>query len=84
MFQVSLEAHMKRAKPEEKITEVVDDMVDAVAGAEPKVTFIPSVWLRNFISLKTQLRYVPAMDVQMRSRVLTSMPVEMQDHVLNQ
>ena len=29
---------MKRAKPEGKITEVVDDMVDAVAGAEPKVT----------------------------------------------
>ena len=31
-----------------------------------------------------KLRYVPAMDVQIRSRVLISMPVEMQDHVLEQ
>lgn len=30
---------MNRAKPEEKITEVVDDMVDAVAGAEPLVSY---------------------------------------------
>lgn len=28
---------MKRAKPAGKITEVVDDMLDAVAGAEPLV-----------------------------------------------
>ena len=28
---------MDRAKPEGKITEVVDDMLDAVAGAEPLV-----------------------------------------------
>ena len=28
---------MDRAKPEGKITEVVDDMVDAVAGADPLV-----------------------------------------------
>ncbi|EFX74132.1 hypothetical protein DAPPUDRAFT_200252 [Daphnia pulex] len=65
-FKESLSAHMKRAKPAGKITEVVDDMLDAVAGAEPL------------------LRYVPAMDVQFRSRVLISMPIEMQDHVLNQ
>ena len=31
-----------------------------------------------------KLRYVPAMDVQFRSRLLISMPIEMQDHVLNQ
>ncbi|KAI9560428.1 hypothetical protein GHT06_014445 [Daphnia sinensis] len=65
-FKESLSVHMNRAKPEGKITEVVDDMVDAVAGTEPL------------------LRYVPAMDVQFRSRLLISMPTEMQDHVLNQ
>lgn len=31
-----------------------------------------------------KLRYVPAMDVQFRSRLLISMPIEMQDHFLNQ
>lgn len=36
-YQESLGAHMNRAKPEGKITEVVDDMVDAVAGTEPLV-----------------------------------------------
>ena len=36
-YQESLGAHMKRAKPASKITEVVDDMLDAVAGAEPLV-----------------------------------------------
>jgi len=30
---------MKGAKPKEKINEVVDDMVDAVAGTEPKVQY---------------------------------------------
>ena len=28
---------MGNARPEEKISEVVDDMIDAVAGATPKV-----------------------------------------------
>ncbi len=37
LSQESLSAHMKRAKPAGKITEVVDDMLDAVAGAEPLV-----------------------------------------------
>lgn len=35
--QNSLRAHMERAKPEGKISEVVDDMADAVAGADPLV-----------------------------------------------
>ena len=29
---------MNRARPKEKINEVVNDMVDSVAGAEPQVT----------------------------------------------
>lgn len=38
MFKkVSLREHMNRAKPEDKIAEVVDDMLDAVAGADPLV-----------------------------------------------
>ncbi len=34
---------MKGAKPASKITEVVDDMLDAVAGAEPLVFVKPNV-----------------------------------------
>ena len=41
--QESLGAHMKGAKPASKITEVVDDMLDAVAGAEPLVFVKPNV-----------------------------------------
>lgn len=42
LSKASLSAHMNRAKPEGKITEVVDDMLDAVAGAEPLVCQVPS------------------------------------------
>ena len=34
---------MKRAKPAVKINELVDDMLDAVAGAEPLVFVKPNV-----------------------------------------
>ena len=34
---------MERGKPVDKICEVVDDMVDAVAGAEPKMRYLPSM-----------------------------------------
>lgn len=36
-FKTTISAHLNRAKPSEKIKEVVDDMVDAVAGQDPKV-----------------------------------------------
>jgi hypothetical protein len=35
---------MKRAKPAGKINEVVDDMLDAVAGAEPLVFDCLKCW----------------------------------------
>lgn len=45
---------MKRAKPEGKIIEVVDDMVDAVAGTEPLVLYIKES-LRIFIFKNSQI-----------------------------
>ena len=45
---------MDRAKPEGKITEVVDDMVDAVAGADPLVP-VKSTF---FFSSSKQQRFV--------------------------
>lgn len=48
---------MNRAKPEGKISEVVDDMLDAVAGADPLV-FSPAylifiILYRNFVKIAT-------------------------------
>ncbi|XP_042856171.1 short-chain dehydrogenase/reductase family 9C member 7-like [Penaeus japonicus] len=42
-FKITISAHLNRAKPSEKIKEVVDDMVDAVAGQDPKIRYVPSV-----------------------------------------
>uniref|UniRef100_A0A6A7G7M0 Estradiol 17-beta-dehydrogenase 2-like n=3 Tax=Hirondellea gigas TaxID=1518452 RepID=A0A6A7G7M0_9CRUS len=42
-FKVTVNSHMSRAKPEEKIKEVIADMVDAVAGVEPQPQYVPSV-----------------------------------------
>ncbi|KAB7503761.1 D-beta-hydroxybutyrate dehydrogenase, mitochondrial [Armadillidium nasatum] len=46
-FKNTLHQHMQKAKPLNKIHEVVDDMVHAVAGEEPQCRYVPS--------LKTQL-----------------------------
>ena len=37
-FKITLSKHLNRAKPTEKVKEVIDDMVDAVAGQDPKVS----------------------------------------------
>ncbi|XP_068210653.1 17-beta-hydroxysteroid dehydrogenase type 6-like [Palaemon carinicauda] len=42
-FKNTISNHLNRAKPSEKIKEVVDDMVDAVAGVDPKTRYVPSV-----------------------------------------
>lgn len=46
------------------INEVVEDMLDAVAGQRPKT------------------RYVPSTAVQLRARLLTAIPTELQDFIL--
>ena len=38
-FKGTVSSHMSKAKPREKIKEVVDDMVAAVAGTEPRVSY---------------------------------------------
>ena len=43
VLQHSLKLHMERGKPVDKISEVVDDILDAVAGAEPKVRYLPAM-----------------------------------------
>ncbi|KAG0710113.1 Retinol dehydrogenase 2 [Chionoecetes opilio] len=42
-FKSTISKHLDRAKPTEKVKEVVDDMVDAVAGDNPKTRYVPSV-----------------------------------------
>ncbi|KAG7175094.1 short-chain dehydrogenase/reductase family 9C member 7-like [Homarus americanus] len=42
-FKTTISSHLNRAKPSEKIKEVIDDMVDAVAGDDPKIRYVPSV-----------------------------------------
>ncbi|XP_069192407.1 LOW QUALITY PROTEIN: 17-beta-hydroxysteroid dehydrogenase type 6 [Procambarus clarkii] len=42
-FKTTISMHLNRAKPSEKIREVIDDMVDAVAGDDPKTRYVPSV-----------------------------------------
>ncbi|KAK4288505.1 hypothetical protein Pmani_038464 [Petrolisthes manimaculis] len=42
-FKMTITQHLNRAKPSEKIAEVIDDMVDAVAGDDPKTRYVPSV-----------------------------------------
>ncbi|KAK7068739.1 hypothetical protein SK128_026624 [Halocaridina rubra] len=42
-FKTTIANHLSRAKPSEKIKEVVDDMLDAVAGADPKTRYVPSI-----------------------------------------
>lgn len=42
-FKDTLSKHLNRAKPTEKVKEVIDDMVDAVAGQDPKIRYVPSV-----------------------------------------
>ena len=37
-FKTSIANHLSRARPSEKIKEVIDDMIDAVAGVNPKVS----------------------------------------------
>ena len=39
-FKNSLSNHLNRARPNELISEVIDDMVDAVAGVSPKVDWL--------------------------------------------
>lgn len=42
-FKMTISKHLNRAKPSEKIREVIDDMVDAVAGDDPKTRYVPSI-----------------------------------------
>jgi len=42
-FQKCLANHMNSAKPPEKIKEVIDDLVDAVAGSEPMLRYVPGL-----------------------------------------
>ncbi|KAK3851056.1 hypothetical protein Pcinc_042265 [Petrolisthes cinctipes] len=42
-FKITITQHLNRAKPSEKIAEVIDDMVDAVAGDDPKTRYVPSM-----------------------------------------
>lgn len=42
-FKSTISKHLNRAKPSEKVKEVIDDMVDAVAGDDPKTRYVPSV-----------------------------------------
>nr|XP_053629382.1 short-chain dehydrogenase/reductase family 9C member 7-like isoform X1 [Cherax quadricarinatus] len=42
-FKTTISNHLNKAKPSEKIKEVIDDMVDAVAGNDPKTRYVPSV-----------------------------------------
>lgn len=42
-FKMTISNHLNRAKPSEKIKEVIDDMVDAVAGDDPKTRYVPSI-----------------------------------------
>ncbi|CAG0899277.1 unnamed protein product [Darwinula stevensoni] len=65
-FQSSLSKQMGRAKPESKIPEVINDMVDAAAGEAPQMRYVPSVW------------------TQFRARIISSLPMDLQDAVLCQ
>lgn len=42
-FKETVSTHMNKAKPSEKIREVIADLVDAVAGQEPQGRYVPSV-----------------------------------------
>ena len=44
--QTVLKVHMSKARPEEKISEVVDDMMDAVAGLTPQVSLMKQLKIR--------------------------------------
>lgn len=55
---------LKRARPKSMISEVVDDMLDAAIGEQPKS------------------RYVPSLTVQLRAKILMSLPTDVLDYVM--
>lgn len=50
-FKDSIGAHMSQAKPQHKISEVVNDMLDAVAGTEPKLRYVPAMDIQFILRL---------------------------------